>query len=141
MTEGKSIRRFVGTTDLVFSEALDRIKALLQDEGFWILCEIDIPQHETSESRLSVVFEPYSPEIKTRQDGDDAAAMLLPCDILIQSTGTRSTLVIMDVFPTLGAVPRYHSSMSRLGRLARPLPAFSRAWVPETADDLYLAFG
>jgi len=112
MTEGNSIRRFVGTTHFVFSEALDRIRALLEDEGFRILCEINIPQHETLESRLSVVFEPQRREIQTRQDGDDAAAMLLPCDILIQSTGTRSTLLIMDVFPTLGGaqIPRLDES-------------------------------
>ncbi|MCB2220183.1 MAG: DUF302 domain-containing protein [Bacteroidetes bacterium] len=85
-----------------FSETIDRITALLQDEGFGVLTEIDVKK--TLKKKLDVDYKNYvilgacNPNLALRAfQAEDKIGTLLPCNVIvIDQGGGNIEVAIMD---------------------------------------------
>ena len=90
------------------AEAIERAKAALADQGFGILCELDIAQ--TLKAKLNVDFEPYvilgacNPQLAHRAlSAEPEIGLLLPCNVVVYPDGAGKTKVVaMDPVAALG---------------------------------------
>ena len=92
--------RVVGT-GLPYQSAVERVKDLLKDEGFGILCEIDVAK--TLQEKLGVAFRPYrilgacNPPLAYQALSTDAQlGLLLPCNIVVQQDGGDTIVSAID---------------------------------------------
>lgn len=83
------------STDLSYEAAVDKAIALLKDEGFGVLCDIDVTR--TMHEKLGVDFRPYrilgacNPALAHEALSRSAQlGLLLPCNVVIQSEGGRT---------------------------------------------------
>ena len=85
------------------TEALERVKAALADEGFGILCEIDVA--ETLKKKLGVEFLRYvilgacNPPLAHRALlAERDIGLLLPCNVIVYADADpqRSVISVMD---------------------------------------------
>jgi uncharacterized protein (DUF302 family) len=89
------------TTEAAFPEAVERVRAELQAEGFGILCEIDV--QATLRAKLGAETEPYlilgacNPPLAHRALGvDRSIGLLLPCNVVVRTTDKGTVVEIAD---------------------------------------------
>ena len=77
-----------GKTNLPFEEAVERARALLQEAGYGILCEIDVKAK--LEEKLGIEREPYvilgacnPPLAKRGLEAEPELGALLPCNVVV----------------------------------------------------------
>lgn len=80
---------FSKKTDLSFNEAIDRTTAILKEEGFGVLTEIDIK--ETLKKKLDVDFRNYRilgacnpPLAHKALTAEEHIGLMLPCNVIVQ---------------------------------------------------------
>jgi uncharacterized protein (DUF302 family) len=86
---------------LDFPDALARAKALLAEQGFGVLCEIDVAA--TLRTKLSIDIGDYvilgacKPDSASRVlAADPDAGLLLPCNVVVRRSAGRTTVGIID---------------------------------------------
>jgi uncharacterized protein (DUF302 family) len=89
------------TTTLGYKEAVDRVRQELQEEGFGVLCEIDV--RATLKEKLGVDREPYmilgacNPPLAHRAlSAEPDLGTLLPCNIAIYQLDGRTNISAID---------------------------------------------
>jgi uncharacterized protein (DUF302 family) len=97
------------TTDLPFAEAVERVRAELQAEGFGVLCEIDVQQ--TLKDKLDVDREPYlilgacNPPLAHRAlEAEPGLGVLLPCNVVVYQREGETTISAVDAERMLSLV-------------------------------------
>ena len=88
-------------TALPFETAVERAKALLKDEGFGVLCEIDVTA--TMREKLGETFHPYrilgacNPKLAHRAlSAEPQIGLLLPCNVVVQEVGGKTSVSAVD---------------------------------------------
>ncbi len=96
--------------DLGFDEAIDKVTALLKDEGFGILTEIDVK--ETLKTKIDVDFRRYTilgacnPKLAHQAlTHEDKVGVLLPCNVVVQEhENGQVEIVAMDPLGPMEAI-------------------------------------
>jgi uncharacterized protein (DUF302 family) len=114
------------TTALSFDEAIERAKALLKDEGFGLLCEIDVSK--TLHEKIGADFRPYrilgacNPSLAhSALQEEPQLGLLLPCNVVVQEREGRTIVSAVDARTLLSLV--------------------GNAELKEVADDVNVRFG
>ena len=109
---------FKRTIESTFKEAIIRIKAALQKEGFGIITEIDI--RETFRKKLEVDFQPYTilgacnPAFAFKALGlENKIGTMLPCNVIVQET-TPGTIEIAVVGPVVSMQAVANKSLEKM---------------------------
>lgn len=89
---------FSKTVDLTLGEAVVKVTALLKEEGFGVLTEIDVK--DTLKKKLDVDFRPYTilgacnPHFAYQAlQAEDKIGAMLPCNVVVQELGEGKTEV------------------------------------------------
>ncbi|MGI8937548.1 MAG: DUF302 domain-containing protein [Iamia sp.] len=89
------------TLDMPVSDALDRVKSSLKEQGFGTLTEIDL--QATLSEKLDADIEPYTilgacnPELAHRAlQADRSIGALLPCNVVVRADGGRTIVDALD---------------------------------------------
>lgn len=97
------------TTEAPIPEAVERVRAELQAEGFGVLCEIDV--QATLRERLGVEREPYiilgacnPPLAHDALEAEPELGVLLPCNVVIYERDRRTHISAVDVERMLSIV-------------------------------------
>ena len=104
---------------LPFEEAIERVRAALQREGFGVLTEIDVA--ETLRKKIGVDFRPYrilgacNPAFAHQALlEEDKIGTMLPCNVIVQALGEdRTEIAAVDPVASMHAVGN-----PRLGKIA-----------------------
>ncbi len=103
----------VVTTNLGYHDAVDRAKTLLKEEGFGVLCEIDVAQ--TLQEKIGAEFQPYrilgacNPQFAHRALSlEPQLGLLLPCNVVVQVQDHRTVVSSIDARALLGIVGNDH---------------------------------
>lgn len=104
LTYGRAV-----TVKLTFSQAVERVRALLKEQGFGVQCEIDVAK--TMKEKLGVDFRPYlilgacNPQLALGALSAEAQlGLLLPCNVVVQEDGGRTVVSAVDASKMLGIV-------------------------------------
>ena len=96
---------------LDFETALARAKALLAEQGFGVLCEIDVGA--TLRAKIGadigdyVILGACKPDSAYKVLGADPdIGLLLPCNVVVRRAGGRTTVGIIDANAMLGMTGR-----------------------------------
>lgn len=96
-------------TQLSFDEAVEAAKARLRDEGFGVLCEIDVAQ--TLKEKIGADVPPYrilgacNPQFaKQAIELEPQLGLLLPCNVVVQQQGSQTVVSAIDARALLGIV-------------------------------------
>ncbi len=102
---------FSKTVDFPYKEAVEKVRAALKQEGFGVLCEIDIK--EKLKEKLGVDFRNYvilgacNPPLayKTLQQ-EIGIGLLLPCNVVVYETDEagKSVVAVIDAKTMLSVV-------------------------------------
>ena len=86
------------TLDMGYDEAVEAVRTALGDQGFGILTEVDLKA--TMKEKLDVDIEPQvilgacrPPLAYEAIQAEPAIATVLPCNVVVRSTGEGSTVV------------------------------------------------
>jgi len=97
------------TTTMSFDDAVARAKELLRDEGFGVLCEIDV--QKTLKEKIGADFRPYvilgacNPKLAHHAlSAESQLGLLLPCNVVVQQDGERVIASAIDAEVLLGIV-------------------------------------
>ena len=97
------------TTAVPFSEAVDRVRAELQEEGFGVLCEIDV--QSTLRAKLGAETEPYlilgacnPPLAHQALSTEPDLGTLLPCNVAVYERDGRTHISAIDAERMLSIV-------------------------------------
>jgi uncharacterized protein (DUF302 family) len=89
------------TTDLPFPEAVKRVRAELKEEGFGVLCEIDV--QATLKEKLRVERDPYvilgacnPPLAHQALEAEPELGVLLPCNIVVYRRDDTTHIAAID---------------------------------------------
>jgi uncharacterized protein (DUF302 family) len=89
------------TLDLPFTEAVERVREALQEQGFGVLTEIDVTA--TLKAKLGEEMEDYvilgacNPPLAHRALGvDRSIGLLLPCNVVVRSSEQGTLVEIAD---------------------------------------------
>lgn len=121
-------------TTLGQDEAIDRAKTLLKEEGFGVLCEIDVAA--TLKEKIGVDVPPYrilgacNPQFAHQAlTLEPQLGLLLPCNVVVQQAGDTTVVSAIDARALLGVVKNddmlgvadeVNSRLARvLGRIAK----------------------
>jgi uncharacterized protein (DUF302 family) len=118
----------VVTTSLGYHDAVDRAKEILKDEGFGVLCEIDVAQ--TLLEKIGAEFAPYrilgacNPQFAHQALSlEPQLGLLLPCNVVVQVENGKTVVSAIDARALLGIVGNDHllgvadEVNTRLGRV------------------------
>jgi uncharacterized protein (DUF302 family) len=103
---------FSTTVDEPLDQAAENVTALLAEEGFGILTEIDVAA--TLKKKLGVDFRPYrilgacNPQFAHEAlQVEDKIGTMLPCNVILQATDDgRTEVVAVDPVASMQAVER-----------------------------------
>lgn len=94
---------------LAYAEAVEKTKAALKEEGFGVLCEIDV--QKTMKEKRGINFRPYvifgacnPPLAEEALRAEPDLGLLLPCNVVVYATDGGSVVEAMDPEPVLGLV-------------------------------------
>jgi uncharacterized protein (DUF302 family) len=97
------------TTGLPLADAIDRVRAELQREGFGVLCEIDV--RETLREKLGVEEEPYvilgacnPPLAHQALTAEPELGTLLPCNVVVYERDGETHISAVDAERMLSLV-------------------------------------
>jgi uncharacterized protein (DUF302 family) len=97
------------TTTLGFEQALERVRTELKDEGFGVLCEIDV--QATLKEKLGVEGEPYTilgacnPPLAHRAlTAEPELGALLPCNVVVYERQGETRIAAVDAERMLSLV-------------------------------------
>ena len=97
------------TTSLTFVEAVERVRTELKNEGFGVLCEIDVAA--TLKERLGVEREPYlilgacnPPLAHQALTEEPDLGVLLPCNVVASERDGETTISAVDAERMLSIV-------------------------------------
>ena len=97
------------TTDLAFTDAVERVRAELKGEGFGVLCEIDV--QATLREKLGVEQEPYTilgacnpPLAHQALSAKPQLGALLPCNVVVYRRNGQTHISAVDVERMLSVV-------------------------------------
>jgi uncharacterized protein (DUF302 family) len=97
------------TTTLGFEQALERVRTELKDEGFGVLCEIDV--QATLKEKLGVEGEPYTilgacnPPLAHRAlTAEPELGALLPCNVVVYEREGETRIAAIDAERMLSLV-------------------------------------
>ncbi len=100
-------------TGMAFAEVVDWVRALLKEQGFGVLCEIDVAK--TMQEKIGVEFRPYlilaacNPQLAHRALTAEAQlGLLLPCNVVVQSQDGKTVVSAVDATKMLGIVGNPH---------------------------------
>jgi uncharacterized protein (DUF302 family) len=89
------------TLELPFTEAVQKVRAALQDQGFGVLTEIDVTA--TLQAKLGAQMEDYlilgacNPPLAHQALGiDRSLGLLLPCNVVVRGTADGTLVEIAD---------------------------------------------
>lgn len=98
------------TLDLSFTDAVEKVTAELQREGFGVLTEIDV--QATLRKKLDVAFRPYrilgacNPRFAHQAlQVEDKIGTMLPCNVIVQEAADgRTEVAAVDPIASMQAV-------------------------------------
>ena len=97
------------TTGLPFAHAVERVRAELKEEGFGVLCEIDVAA--TLQEKLGVEGEPYvilgacnPPLAHQALEAEPELGVLLPCNVVVYERGGATHIAAIDAERMLSIV-------------------------------------
>lgn len=97
------------TTELGFTDAVERVRAELRNEGFGVLCDIDV--QATLEEKLGVEGEPYlilgacnPPYAHQALEAEPELGVLLPCNVVVYRRDGRTHVAAIDAARMLSLV-------------------------------------
>ncbi|MHB1005471.1 MAG: DUF302 domain-containing protein [Chloroflexota bacterium] len=100
---------FGAKSGLSFAEAVEKTKAALKEEGFGVLCEIDV--RKTMKEKLNVDFRSYvilgacnPPLAHQALSAELDLGLLLPCNVIVYDEEGGAVVKAMDPEPVLGIV-------------------------------------
>ena len=89
------------TLELPFTEAVEKVRAALQDQGFGVLTEIDVTA--TLQAKLGAQMEDYlilgacnPPLAHQALDIDRSLGLLLPCNVVVRGAAAGTLVEIAD---------------------------------------------
>ena len=95
-------------TALSYGDAIERVKGLLKEQGFGVLCEIDVAK--TLREKIGAEFRPYvilgacNPNLANRSLNAEAQlGLLLPCNVVVQELDGRTVVSAVDAQAMLGS--------------------------------------
>jgi uncharacterized protein (DUF302 family) len=108
-TEQRTRYGFGVKVSLPYAEAVERAKAALKEQGFGVLCEIDVRQ--TMKEKRGIEFRPYvilgacnPPLAEQALHVEPDIGLLLPCNVVVYADEGGSVVEAMDPVPVLGLV-------------------------------------
>lgn len=94
---------------LSFDEAIEKVRAALQSEGFGVLTEIDVKA--TLKKKLDVDFKPYrilgacNPKFAHKAlSAEDKIGAMLPCNVVVIDQGGRVEIAAVEPAASMMAV-------------------------------------
>ena len=97
------------TTTIPFSEAVERVRAELKEEGFGVLCEVDV--QSTLRAKLGAETEPYlilgacnPPLAHQALSAEPDLGTLLPCNVVVYEREGRTHISAIDAERMLSIV-------------------------------------
>lgn len=104
MTYGNAVN-----TALSYADAVERVRELLKENGFGVLCEIDVAK--TMREKIDMPFRPYlilgacNPQLAYRALTEEAQlGLLLPCNVVVQDVDGQIVVSAVDAQAMLGVV-------------------------------------
>ena len=89
------------TLDISFADAVSRVRAALQEQGFGVLTEIDVTA--TLRAKLGEQIEDYiilgacnPPSAYAALGVDRSIGLLLPCNVVVRATGAGTIVEALD---------------------------------------------
>ena len=121
------------TLDIPFADAVSRVRAALQEQGFGVLTAIDVTA--TLRARLGEQIEDYiilgacnPPFAHQALEIDRSIGLLLPCNVVVRAAADGTVVEALDpqVMVTLTGRPELKPVADEVGRrLARALAALT----------------